>query len=290
MSTIVPGAAWHAPSATRATAFSVPARLSVLAAAATVVAGTATFLVPDLLRGTDVMNGSARGTALVLTVLTVPVLLVAIERTRHGSLAWRYAWLGALAHLTYNSVLLLFATPFNEAFLGYVAMLGLSAAALLALWPHLEPARLSSHCSAAMHRTAYAWFVGVIAAANAAVWLGQVVPALLSDETPAFLEGTGLTTSPTFVQDLAIWLPLLLVGAWWLHAGNRFGVLVVGAGLVGWTLEGVTVAVDQWFGHRADPTSDVASVGGSVLFAVLAVICLAVTLSFLHEADRREEG
>lgn len=289
MATTLPGAAWHAP-ATRTAAFALPSRLSVLAAAVTVVACGATFLVPDLLRGTDVMNGSARGTALVLAVLTVPVLLVATERVRHGSIAWRYVWLGALAHLAYNSVMLLFATPFNEAFLGYVAMLGLSAAALLALWPHLEPARLATHCEAHMHRTAYASFVGVVAVANAGVWLAQIVPALLSDEAPAFLEGTGLPTSPTFVQDLAIWLPLLLVGAWWLHAGNRFGPLVVGAGLVGWTLEGVTVAVDQWFGHRADPSSDLATMAGSVLFAVLAVVCLVVAVAFVREADPHDEA
>jgi len=31
------------------------------------------------------------------------------------------------------------------------------------------------------------------------------------------------------------------------------------------------VAVDQWFGHRADPASDVATLGGAVMFVVLAV-------------------
>jgi hypothetical protein len=30
------------------------------------------------------------------------------------------------------------------------------------------------------------------------------------------LDGTGLTTMPTYVQDLAFWLPLMGLAAWWL--------------------------------------------------------------------------
>lgn len=32
-------------------------------------------------------------------------------------------------------------------------------------------------------------------------------------QSAAFLEGTGLTTNPIYVQDLAVWLPMLAVAA-----------------------------------------------------------------------------
>jgi hypothetical protein len=69
-----------------------------------------------------------------------------------GVLAWRRAlgahradavWLGVLAYFAYNCVLFLFATPFNEIFLLYTTMFGLSLAALIAVCQQTEaPPRL----------------------------------------------------------------------------------------------------------------------------------------------------
>jgi hypothetical protein len=58
--------------------------------------------------------------------------------------------------------------------------------------------------------------------------------------------------------------------------------------LVMWLLEGITVALDQWMGHRADPTSDVATLGGVYLFSALAVIGIAPVVAFFrHIRGRR---
>jgi hypothetical protein len=51
-----------------------PAWLSGALAAVAAVAAGATFFVPGVLRGPAVMNGSARGTALVVLCLAVPLL------------------------------------------------------------------------------------------------------------------------------------------------------------------------------------------------------------------------
>src|SRR4051794_550466 len=91
--------------------------LSVAAAAAAVVGAGWTVADPGLLRGPAVMNGSARGTAAVLLAVTVPLLLIALSRARAGSRRAVPVWWGALAAMLYNAVLLLLATPFNDAFL-----------------------------------------------------------------------------------------------------------------------------------------------------------------------------
>jgi hypothetical protein len=51
-----------------------PARLSGALAAVAAVAAALTCFVPGVLRGPAVMNGSARGTALVVLCLAVPIL------------------------------------------------------------------------------------------------------------------------------------------------------------------------------------------------------------------------
>ena len=103
---------------------------------------------------------------------------------------------------------------------------------------------------------------------------------------PDLVEGMGVATVPTYVQDLSFWLPLIAVGAWLLWQRRPWGYVLSGAGLAFWALEAATVAVDQWFGHRADPLSDVASDAVVIPFAVLAVIGIAALWAFLrHVSD-----
>lgn len=241
-------------------------RLCAGVAALVVVAAVPTFFVDGILNGTPVMNGSARGTALTMFALALPVLAVGLVNSARGSVWGRAALIGAIGYLTYNATLLVYATPFNELFLAYVALLGLSlwslVSALLDPGPLLTPdSRLPTRGIAA--------FILLVVALNALAWLRFVVPDL-GEDPPGFLDGTGLTTNPIYVQDLAVWLPALAIVAVLLWQRRPSGVFLAGAGLVFWEIEAIGVAVDQWFGHRADPASDVATLAGTVLFVVLA--------------------
>jgi hypothetical protein len=57
--------------------------LSGALALVAVTSALLTFLLPGILRGTAVMNGSARGTALVIALIAVPLLVWSLV------LAWR---------------------------------------------------------------------------------------------------------------------------------------------------------------------------------------------------------
>lgn len=253
-------------------------RLCAAVAALVVVAAVPTFVVEGILNGTPVMNGSARGTALTMFALALPVLAVGLVTTSRGSVWGWAALIGALSYLTYNATLLVYATPFNELFLAYVALLGLSlwslVSALIDPRPFLAPdSRLPARGIAA--------FILTVVGLNALAWLRVVVPEL-GEDPPGFLEGTGLTTNPIYVQDLAVWLPALGIVAVLLWQRRPSGVFLAGAGLVFWMIEAIGVAVDQWFGHRAAPTSDVATLGGVVLFVVLAGATLVPLVLWLR--------
>lgn len=258
-------------------------RLCAAVAPLVVVAAVPTFFVDGVLNGTPAMNGSARGTALTMFALALPVLAVGLVTSTRGSVWGRAALIGALGYLTYNAMLLVYATPFNELFLTYVALLGLSlwslVSALLDPRPQLAPdSRLPARGIAA--------FILTVVALNALAWLRFVVPDL-GEDPPGFLDGTGLTTNPIYVQDLAVWLPALAIVAVLLWQRRPSGVFLAGAGQVFWMIEAIGVAVDQWFGHRADPASDVATPAGVVLFVVLAAAALVPLVLWLRAVPPR---
>jgi hypothetical protein len=254
------------------------------ALAAVVVAGAGGTLLPGALHGTPVMNGSARGTAIVMLAVSVPVLLASATLARRGSARARIVWLGTAGHLTYNAVLLLFATPFNRLFLLYTTMLGLAIATVVAVAAATDVEGLAARFDVRTPVRGIAAYLGVVAALNTVLWLSDVVPATVRGDQE-LLDGTGLTTNPIYAQDLAVWLPLAAWAAWSLWHRRPWGYLAGGAMLVLWVLEAVSVATDQWLGGKADPASDVASTAMTAPFAVLAVVGLVPAILLLRRLD-----
>lgn len=269
----------------RDTALRAAERLAVVTSLLGAVAGAWTFFGHGLLHGPAAMQGSARGTALVLGSVAVPLLAVSVWRARQGSGAATLTWAGALLYVVYNAILLLFLTPFNAAFLVYVALLG------TALWSlgFLLLADQTRHAGEAVAARApvrgVATYVWVVAGLNLLAWLAKVIPALGDAYPSRLVRGTGVETNAIYVQDLAIWLPLALVGAWWLARRQPRGAVVVGAVLVMWVVEGVSVAVDQWLGVRADATSTVVSSSVVLPFLVIAMVGLVPVWALLRSGS-----
>jgi hypothetical protein len=256
--------------------------LSLLLAVVAMVSCALTVFVPDLLTGPAVMTGSARGTALVALVVAVPVQLAALVQLRRGSVRALPVWLGAVAFLLYNAVLFLFATPFDPLFLLRVALLGLALWTLVVALAGIDVPAWGARFTRPVPARAVAGYVFVVVALNALAWLVPVLRAIVESGPPAFLAGTGMTTHPLYVQDLAFWLPAMAVGAVLLLRRAAWGALVVTAGLAFWVVESVSVAVDQWMGHAADPASSVASAAATVPFGVLALVGLVPLLAMLR--------
>jgi hypothetical protein len=254
----------------RGPAYWLSAALGVAVAAGSLL----TFTGPALLRGTAVMNGSARGTALVVLLAGVPALACSMLLAARGSAAAVVTWLGSTGFLLYNALMFVFATPANRLFPLYLAMLALSAWSAGALLRQADVAALGALFSPRTPVRGIAVYVWATVILNAAAWLARIVPAVLRGGAPGYLRGTGLTTSVVYVQDLALWLPLLAVAAAWLWQRRPWGYLLAGAGLVMWVLESVSIAADQWYGHAAAPASPVASGALVPAFAALAVIGL----------------
>jgi hypothetical protein len=260
--------------------------LSWALAVATVAATVPTLLVDGLLHGPSAMAGSARGTALVMLLVAVPLLVGSMLAARRGSVRGLLLWLGALAYLAYNAVMLLLGTPFNAAFLAYDATLGLAVWTAVVLLHRIDAAAVAARFTPGLRVRWVAVLVWVVAALNSLAWLRGIVAGMGRSDDPEFLRGTGLTTLPTYVQDLAFWLPLMAVAAWWLWSGRDWGYVLVPALLTYFVLESLGIAVDQAWGSLADPDSPVVSMAMAPTFRVVAAVTAVPWWYLLHHVSR----
>jgi hypothetical protein len=248
------------------------------------LAAALSFFVLDVLQGPEVSDGNAQGTALVMLFLATPTLLAAMWFQRRGSWRARYWWLGSIFYLAYNAFLLLFLTPFNSLFLLYVATESLalfSAFALVMKGGDFPTADLARRVPV----RGLAILVWLIVLLNALAWLQVVVPAVLSEDPGSFLDGLGVATNAIYVQDLVVWLPLMATAAWWMWHRRPLGIFLTGSWLAFGFMEGISIAVDQWFGHRADPLSPHASYAVIPLVIVLAMINIVGLYFYLRAPD-----
>ena len=199
--------------------------LSAALAAVTAGAMAGTYLMPGLLRGPAVMNGSARGTALVMLLAGAPVLAGSMLLAAQGSAGAVITWLGAVAFLLYNSVLFVFR---------YAGETGCSPHTWRCWrWLPARPGTLLSQADVAALGARFgprtparglAVWIWVVVAGNAAAWLARLLPATGHSGPPSYLRGTGLPVSVVYAQDLALWLPLLAVAAAWLWRRRPLGL------------------------------------------------------------------
>lgn len=263
-----------------------PIVLSLAAAVATAAASLASLLRPDLLRGPAAMNGSLEGTALVLLVVTLPVLLASMWLVERGSTLALLGWLGALAAIAYQGVLFAYATPFNAFFFLYVATLSLGLWGLIVTAARTPVDRIAAALWTSVPRRLVAGWLLFNMGAFVVLWLKATVPAALSSDPPEFLVGTGMTTGVGQVLDLGFTLPVMAAAAILLLQRRPIGIVLSGTLLVMLTIETLSIGVDQWFGATLDPSSTVVSMALVPVFGVLTVLGLAVTVLFLRGAVR----
>jgi hypothetical protein len=262
-----------------------PYVLSAALGLAAAAASGLTAAYPALLSGVAGANGNLRGTAVVVLCVGIPVLTASVIGSARGSARALVVWLGTLGYLLYQAVLFCFATPLNNFFLFYVAYLSLAVWSIVFLLRSTDVAAFGRRLSPRVPITYIAGYALVVMVLNTAAWLHGILPAVFSSHPRAILADTGLLTNAVYIQDLAIWLPLLATAAVaaWRH--QVWGQLITAALLALFVLESISISVDQWFGFQADPTfSSMAMVPAFAAVALVTALPLAFLLRNLDRA------
>ncbi|MGZ5418796.1 MAG: hypothetical protein ACXWDI_16665 [Nocardioides sp.] len=217
---------------------------------------------PDVMRGQD-----------LLTLLTIPLLVTAAVLAWAGSLKAHLVWLGLLLYYTYSDVAYAL-SPFNDAFLLYVATLGLAGYALLDGLLRLDLSRVGPAMEQ-MPRRPVGWFLIGVGVLFVGLWLAMVLPAI-----PGGLPGGRVTydiASVIHVLDLAFVLPLLIATGRLLLRGHPAGPVLGAVLLAKMVTLGLALLSMNLF--VASPSS-----GEMVLWVVIAAVSVALLAATLQRA------
>jgi hypothetical protein len=187
----------------------LPLWYSLLLAAPLTAATLYGLLVEHAYRTPADIAAQGRGQDL-LTLLTVPVLLWAAGRARARSLRAHLLWVGLMLYYVYSYLMYALATPYNDAFLAYLAVLAMSGYGLLNGLIRIDVHRV---------RPAFGWLPrrglgGYLLAVGAGFAVLELAPivAALPGKVPAGGFAPGMP-NPVYVLDLTLFLPLCITTA-----------------------------------------------------------------------------
>ncbi len=157
--------------------------------------------------------------------LCVPLLVLALVKTRRYSLRWHFVLAGVLNYFLLTYLFYLSMAMYNAAFLLYVFLLSASFFAFALVVAGFDVQKLPERFSSNVPRKTAGSFLIFIAVCMAFLWLGVVVPPLLNG-TIIPPETAHYTTLIVQGFDLAIFLPLGFVSGLLLLQNRPWGYMM----------------------------------------------------------------
>jgi hypothetical protein len=260
--------------------------LSLIAAVLMALASAAGVL-SDATYVRETVSWAAQGAGqdMVNFLVAFPVLVGSALYAHLGLTRAHFVWIGALMYLVYSYVLCAFFVHFGPWFLVYVAILGLSSYALVGGASSVEVPMLPDVFARSGHTKAAAVFLMMLGCGFAALWLGDIVPALIEGRAPASAIANGFPVSPVHVLDLALFLPGTIATSVLLWKRRPLGFLFAVPVLVFVTLMGLAI-ITMTFVMRA---RGLPAPMGIVPIIGTAVLCSAFFSALLLRNVRDEE-
>lgn len=145
--------------------------------------------------------------------LVTPALIITTLFAIRKSKAAMMLWGGINLYLVYTFLIYCFDVHFNKLFLVYCFTLGFSFYSFAYFLLSLAKEKITDWLDEKISSRFIGIYFLLIPLIFYFLWLSEVLPAILNNETPKSLRETGLFTNPVHVIDLSVFLPgLFLVG------------------------------------------------------------------------------
>lgn len=220
-----------------------------------------------------------------VTILAVgvPVLAVGLVFARRNSLRGRLVWLGGLAYMTYIWASVGLQVAFNTFFLLYVMLFSLSLITFIGGLVTTDADTVRQSLRGRISPTIYSGFLLLIAGGLAALWLSEIIPAILAGSTPLIVEEFGPQALVSHFIDLAVVVPSLLIAGVWLWWERAWGYVFAGVVLV----LGATLAVTISAMTLGILSGDVITVSpGAIAFTFIPILISAgLAINYIASID-----
>lgn len=250
---------------------------TLLIAALAAVASAAGLLVDGLYRDAAVMLPQLYGQDLLTLAVGVPALLVAALSAARGSRPGYVAWLGALGYLLYTYVSYAFMAVFNELFLVYVALFGLTLFTLVGGMLRVDASAMARAFGDRPVRS-YVGFQVLVPVLVGLLWLSEIVPAVLSGSVPPSVVAAEVPANAVHVLDLGVVLPAFALSAYWLARGRPWGYVLTGVLLVKGATLGLAVLSMILFMELSGVAVPLPQI---IIFGALSLLALVLVARFL---------
>lgn len=191
----------------------------------------------------ETKNWQVQGIAqdMVDIYIITPALLLSLIRTYRGSRFFAFMLGGILIFLAYSYAIYCFSVHFNNAFLLYCAVFGLSIYLFIYLLVIFPVGRAASFSNSNIPVRSTAVFMAIIALLFYGLWLSDIIPAIIHNKLPAVLAETGLLTNPVHVLDISLLLPALLICSFLLYKKHAVAFFMAPVLLVFCTLMEINI-------------------------------------------------
>ena len=252
----------------------------------TIVAAAVGLFVPDFYRDAELLLPQLYGQDLLTLAVAVPALAVSLYYATEGSLRAYVAWLGVTGYLLYTYASYSFLTAFNELYLVYIAVFGLTLFTLIGGLTRLDATALKEAVDDHSVRP-YVLFQALLAVLVALMWLGDVGPAILAGTRPPSIADTDLPVPVIQSLDLGVVVPSFALSGYFLYQRRAWGYVFTGILLVKGTTLGLAVVSMIVFMLLDGQTVPFAQI---LLFTIFSLIGLALVLRFLFAIDSNQNG
>ena len=201
--------------------------LSVPLALLVILASLAGLLIPGFYSAqTPNWQAQSVGQDMADLFLLVPALLItAFLASRQNRKAF-LIWGGVVLYLTYTFAIYCFDVYFNRLFLAYCLAFGLSVYSFLYFLFQMTTGPVAFEMKKKLPVKVTGIYFLVIAVLFYFLWLSELLPSILRNESPAILAEIGLPTNPVHVLDLSLVLPAIFISGILLLKNKAAGVFL----------------------------------------------------------------
>lgn len=258
-----------------------------IAILATIVSYAGLFIPDTYTKETANWTAQAVAQDIIDLFLIIPFLLItswlAFKKSRIALLLWS----GVLIYLIYTFVIYCFAVHFNQLFIVYCLVLGLSFYAFLYFFLSQIKEPIDSWFSYTVPVKTVGIYLMILSGLFYLLWLSEIIPAIFINTTPATIIETGLVTNPVHALDLSVVLPGFMIVGILLLKKNPMGLLLAPAVLTFCILMDITIGTLMIVMNMKGIETDLSL---TVIMGLLAMITLILLVWFLRSVQLKKIG